>query len=302
MSKHVSDERLENHLLSALKDLKSGKSLHDALFGGDHPFPESMSRCLRSMPQKDHQLEITIKGLEENYSTRARLFQKRFNLITGSGAAVFYLLFLALILIFVMIFVMPAFEAMYADWYGSWMKLPPLTQFFLDLSHLFRKYWFLVFLIAGGVCYFIIPKKLRFRFRNAQLSYIFSLILGQLKSGANITQALAWAADSVDNLRVKGQLNAVYRGIKNGRTVSDSFREGTRFPLFVAHAIAFGEGSGDLKASLEGLASYYSREEELDLRFGVGPIIVMVIGILLIGAMVISMYLPIFKMSGTVGG
>jgi type IV pilus assembly protein PilC len=295
MSKHVSDERLENHLLSVLKNLKSGKGLHDALFGKDHPFPESMSRCLRSMPQKDHKLEITIKGLEENYATRARLSQKPFNIMSGSWAALFCMLLLALILICVI----PEFENMFAEFGGT---LPPLTQFFVDLSYLFRKYWFLVLLVAGPAFYLTISRKLRFRFRNAELSYVFSLMLGQLESGANMTQALTWAADSVDNRRLEGQLNAVLTRMKNGSALSDSFREGTRFPLLVAHAIAFGEGRGDLRASMEELVSYYSREREWDLRFGLGPIIIMAFSLLLVGSMVISMYLPIFKMSVTVGG
>jgi type IV pilus assembly protein PilC len=293
ISKHTTDQGLKNHLLSSCKALQSGQNLYDAFFGNKHPFPESMARCLKSVPQKDHELELTIKSLEQNYITRAELFQKPLNLMTGSGAALFFLLLLALILIFVI----PEFEVMFAEFGGT---LPVPTQFVLNLSYFFRKYWFLVLFVAGGISYLVISKKLRFGFRNADLSYIFSLMLGQLKSGADITQALAWAADSVDNRRLEEQLNAVLSRVKNGSTLSESLRDRTHFPLFVAHAIALGEKRGDLKPSMEEIVSYHLREREL--WFGVGPIIVMMLSAIVIGWLVVSMYLPIFKMAGVVGG
>lgn len=291
ISKQISDPRFKKHLLSAHRDLKSGKSLYDALFGKDHPFPESMARCFRSMPQKDHQLELTIKSLEENYRTRTELVQKPFTFLPGIGVP----LFGALSLAFILVAVIPVFEGMFS---GFGKALPALTQFVFNVSLFVRKYWFLVLLIIALLYYLILSRRVKFGFHNADLYYIFSLILGQLKSGANIKQMLSWAADSLDNRHLQERLNSVLRGVENGKTLSESLRHAAYFPLFVANVIALGEKKGDLKPAMEEIVSYYSRKKEWDLHFRLGPIIVITFAIALI---IFSMYLPIFQMTGAMG-
>jgi type IV pilus assembly protein PilC len=291
ISKHISDQRFKKYLVSAHKDLKSGKNLYDALFGKAHPFPESMARCVRSMPQKDHQLELTIKSLEENYGTRTELVQKPFSLLPSIGVTLFSLFLVALFLLFVV----PVFADMYS---GFGRALPVLTQFVINVSLFLIRYWFLVLLIIAAVYYLIFLRRVKFGFRDADLYYTFSLMLGQLKSGANIKQMLSWAADSLDNPRMGERLHSVLRDVENGKTLSESFRHAAYFPLFVADIIALAEKKGDLKPAMEEIVSYYSIKKEWDLRISILPIIVVIFAIIFF---IWAMYLPIFRMAGAIG-
>ena len=71
----------------------------------------------------------------------------------------------------------------------------------------------------------------------------------------------------------------------------------------VCHLIAVGENTGALDKVLRNLAAFY--EEEVDraitkLNALMEPAIMVVLGIIL-GAIVVSMYLPIFQMGNLVG-
>jgi len=288
ISKHIRDQRFKKYLVSAHKELKSGKNLYDALFGKAHPFPESMARCVRSMPQKDHDLELTIRSLEENYGTRTELIQKPFSFLPSIGVTLFCVLLLA----FFLTAVIPVFEELFSGFGGA---LPAPTKFVLSTSLFLKRYWFLVLLIIAAVYYLIFLRRVKFGFRDADLYYIFSLILGQLKSGATIKQMLSWAADSLDNPRMGERLRSVLRDVEIGKTLSESFRHAAYFPLFVADIIALAEKKGDLKPAMEEIVSYYSIKKEWDLRISILPIIVVIFAIILF---IVAMYLPIFRMAG----
>ena len=289
ISKHIRDQRLKNYLVSVNKDLKSGKNLHDALFGKPHPFPESMARCVQSMPQKDHQLELTIKSLEQNYQTRTELVQKPFSYLPSIGVTLFCVLLLA----FFLSAVTPMFEELFSS---IGYRLPAPTKFAISVPLFIRRYWFLVLLIIAAIYYLIFLQRAKFGFRHADLYYIFSLMLGQLKSGAHVTRVLSWAADSLDNPRMRDRLHSVLRDVENGKPLSESFRHAAYFPLFVADIIALAEKKGDLKPAMEEIVSYYSIKKEWDLRISILPIIIIVI--LPIIFFMCAMYLTIFRMAG----
>ena len=288
ISKHISDQRFKKYLVSAHKDLKSGKNLYDALFGKSHPFPESMARCVRSMPQKDHDLELTIKSLEENYGTRTELVHKSFSFLPSIGVTLFCVLLLA----FFLTAVTPVFEELLS---GFGRGLPAPTKFVLSLSLFLRKYWFLALLIIAAVYYLIFLWRVKFRFNDSDLYYIFSLMWGQLTSGATIKQMLSWAADSLDNPRMGERLRSILRDVESGKTLSESFRHVAYFPSFVSDIIAPAEKKGDLKPAMEEIVSYYSIKKEWDLPISILPIIVVIFAILFF---ILAVYLPIFRMAG----
>jgi len=288
ISKHISDQRFKKYLVSAHKDLKSGKNLYDALFGKPHPFPESMARCVRSMPQKDHDLELTIKSLEQNYQTRTELVHKSFSFLPSIGVTLFCVLLLA----FFLTAIIPTFEELFS---GFGRGLPAPTKFVLSTSLFLRKYWFLVLLIIAAVYYLIFLWPVKFGFRDADLYYIFSLMLGQFKSGAHVTQVLSWAADSLDNPRMGQRLRSVLRDVENGKTLSESFRHAAYFPSFVSDIIALAEKKGDLKPAMEEIVSYCSIKKEWDSWISILPIIVVIVAILFF---ILAMYLPIFRIAG----
>lgn len=75
------------------------------------------------------------------------------------------------------------------------------------------------------------------------------------------------------------------------------------FPPMVISMIGVGESTGALDAMLQKIADFY--EDEVDNAVGamkqlIEPIMILFLGVL-IGGLVVSMYLPIFKMGSVVG-
>ena len=84
----------------------------------------------------------------------------------------------------------------------------------------------------------------------------------------------------------------------------DPLMETGVFPPMVVQMIGVGESTGALDTMLAKIADFY--ESEVDAAVDgltdlLEPIIMVVLGVVL-GGLVISMYLPIFKMGQAIGG
>ena len=76
------------------------------------------------------------------------------------------------------------------------------------------------------------------------------------------------------------------------------------FPSMVIQMIGVGEATGAMDAMLQKIADFY--EDEVNnavsaMKSLIEPIMILVLGVI-IGALVVAMYLPIFKMGAAVGG
>jgi type IV pilus assembly protein PilC len=74
-------------------------------------------------------------------------------------------------------------------------------------------------------------------------------------------------------------------------------------PVLALRMLSVGESTGSLEEMLESISDFF--EEELDQRLhllstAIEPAIMIVMGVV-IGAIIVTMYLPVFKLGGTVG-
>jgi type IV pilus assembly protein PilC len=91
--------------------------------------------------------------------------------------------------------------------------------------------------------------------------------------------------------------------ISEGKTLSEPLEQTQVFPPMVVQMIAVGESTGALDAMLSKIADFY--DEEVDstvnnLTALLEPMLMIFLGVV-IGFIVIAMYLPIFKLAGTIG-
>ncbi len=219
----------------------------------------------------------------------------------------------------IMVFVIPVFEKMFAD-FGS--ALPAPTQVVVDLSRGVRKYWYIIF---GGLFLLGIAVKRVYKtdkgreFFDAYSLKIpiigpllrrvavakFSRTMGtMLASGVAILEALDIVAKTAGNRVIEKAIYDVRAAISEGRTMSEPLLESGVFPSMVCQMIAVGESTGALDAMLGKIADFY--DEEVDqavenLTAAIEPAMMVFMGVV-IGGLVISMYLPIFKMAGAVSG
>jgi type IV pilus assembly protein PilC len=125
-----------------------------------------------------------------------------------------------------------------------------------------------------------------------------------LSSGVAILEALDIVARTSGNRVVENAIYSVRSGISEGRTMADPLQVSGVFPSMVCQMIAVGESTGALDAMLEKIADFY--DEEVDqavenLTAMIEPMMIVFLGVV-VGGLIVSMYLPIFKMAGAVGG
>jgi type IV pilus assembly protein PilC len=122
-----------------------------------------------------------------------------------------------------------------------------------------------------------------------------------VKSGVPILDALEIVAKTAGNVIVEEVVYDVRESIAEGQTIAEPLSETTVFPAMVVQMISVGEATGALDSMLEKIADFY--EDEVDtaveaLTSMLEPILMVFLGGS-IGGLVIAMYLPIFKMAGT---
>jgi type IV pilus assembly protein PilC len=215
----------------------------------------------------------------------------------------------------ILVFVIPVFQEMFADMGGS---LPGPTLFVVAMSEFVKSkiHWIII-----GVVIFIFAFKKYYntekgrKFVDAAVLKLplfgmlirkvavskFTRTMGtMLSSGVAILEALDIVAKTSGNKSVERAIYTVRSGIAEGRTMADPLAESGVFPAMVCQMISVGESTGALDAMLQKIADFY--EEEVDqavdnLTSLIEPFMLVFLGVV-IGGLVISMYLPVFKMAG----
>jgi type IV pilus assembly protein PilC len=206
------------------------------------------------------------------------------------GAMTYPLVTLAIaiiVLAIILVFVIPVFQDMFDDFGES---LPAFTQLVVDVSN-FTKKNLLRLPVIGELI------------RKVAVAKFTSTMGTMLSSGVAILEALEIVAKTAGNKTIENAIYVVRSDIAEGRTMADPLLESGVFPAMVCQMIAVGESTGALDAMLEKIAIFY--DEEVDqavenLTSLIEPFM-LVLGVT-IGGLVIAMYLPVFKMAGTIGG
>jgi len=309
LTKQVENKALANNLKAVKSDVESGSTLADAMA----KFPQVFSELYLSMVRAGE-----IGGvLDEILNKIADLMDKEFALNQKVKSAMSYPSFVGgaavLMSIFMLTFILPQFVGVFAQFGG---ELPALTQFFVTLTALFNKYWYLFFIVfAGLVAAFLAYKRTpngklnfdKFKLRAPIFGEItrktavsrFTRILGTLiKSGVPILEALQVSSNAIGNLVISSAVLSAKTKIKEGQSISSPLAASGVFPPMVTQMIMVGEESGELEEMLINVAKFY--DEEVDraverLTAIIEPLMMAFIA-LTVGVMIIAMYLPIFNM------
>ena len=124
-----------------------------------------------------------------------------------------------------------------------------------------------------------------------------------LASGVPILEALDIVAGTAGNVVIESGLQTVRARISEGKAMAQSLGEMKVFPTMVVQMIAVGESTGAMDTMLNKIADFY--DDEVDDAIGtmmslLEPAIMAFLAVLL-GGLVISMYLPVFSMAGSIG-
>jgi type II secretory pathway component PulF len=222
------------------------------------------------------------------------------------------------VVIFVLVVVFPKFADMFASIAD---KLPATTIVLMHASEVLIKYWMpiaggVIAGLAGLVWWIHTPggrvavdrlklKVVGLRDIFIRIYLIQSLrVIGlSLANGVSIPDALASCREVVSNKVFQKFLTGVEEKVDEGSGFAVAFQAADFIPPTVKQMVTTGEETGSLPRVLGRVADYYERELAKKLAaFSrmVEPIMLIVMGGV-VGLIVSSLILPIFKLSQAVG-
>ena len=222
------------------------------------------------------------------------------------------------VLTVIMIFVIPAFEDVFKSFGG---ELPAPTLVVIALSKFFVKWWWAIFgvLIGGGYFFFETWKrseKMQMAMDRLLLKFpIFGDLINKsviarwtrtlstmFAAGVPLVEALDSVGGASGNMVYQLATEQIQKDVSTGSALTTSMTAAGVFPTMVLQMTAIGEESGSLDHMLGKAAEFY--ENEVDemvkgLSSLMEPFIIVILGVL-IGGIVVSMYLPIFKLGAVI--
>ncbi|WP_417450052.1 type II secretion system inner membrane protein GspF [Kordiimonas sp.] len=218
-----------------------------------------------------------------------------------------------------MIFVVPKVVGQF-DSFGS--ELPMLTQIVVGVSDFLVAYglWLAVVIGLGIFAFLSAMRAPAFRFRvhsallrlpvigkliRAVNAARFARALGTLvEGGSPVLEGLMAARETVRNDRMRLALDGAIGQIREGMGTSAALRQAGEFPPMLGYMAAAGEKSGQLAPMLHRVADYLDSEFDGFTKTALSllePMIVILMGGV-VGAIVLSIMLPILKLNSLVLG
>jgi len=218
----------------------------------------------------------------------------------------------------IMIFVIPAFKSVFEN-FGA--DLPAPTLFVIAMSEFFVKYWYIIFIgIFGGLYFFLQSWK-----RNEKMQIFMDRILLQIPifgnlieksviarwtrtlstmfaAGVPLVESLDSVGGAAGNYIYKSATQKIQQEVSTGTSLTNAMSNANVFPSMVIQMTAIGEESGSIDHMLGKAADFYEAEVDemvAGLSSLMEPIIIVFLGTI-IGGIVVSMYLPIFKLGSVV--
>ncbi len=222
------------------------------------------------------------------------------------------------VLAVIMIFVIPSFKEVFTS-FGA--DLPAPTLLVIAMSEIFVKYWYIIFGFLGGGTYFFFESWKRSEKMQKSMDRLLLRVpvFGDLVNKSSVARwtrtlstmfaagvPLVEALDSVGgasgNAVFAEATEQIQKDVSTGSALTTSMQTTGVFPTMVLQMCAIGEESGSLDQMLGKAAEFY--EDEVDeavkgLSTLMEPFIIVILGTL-IGGIVVSMYLQIFKLGQVV--
>jgi type IV pilus assembly protein PilC len=309
LEEQTDDEALAGIVHELRRDVEGGLLLSEAM--ARHP--KVFTRLYISMVEAgeaagilDIVLDRVAFQIEKQEAIRRRV----------KGAMVYptmVLIFATLVLVGMLMFLVPVFVNIFAQLGG---QLPTLTRYVVAVSDLLKNKPYVLLIVPLCLWSFFRWKKTETGRQNwdkfklklpmkigdvvlkvsmARFSRTLSTLVG---AGVDIIKALEITGQTSGNWVIEDALAGVRTKVHEGVPIAQPLVENEIFPPMVAQMVKIGEETGELEKMLAKIADFY--EDEVDasvqsLTSIVEPIMMIGVGVM-VGIVIISMYLPMFKM------
>ncbi|HLX31142.1 MAG TPA: type II secretion system F family protein [Gaiellaceae bacterium] len=306
----TSDMRLAEVVTQLRHDVEAGLLLSEAM--ARHP--KVFSRLYVAMVEAgeaagilDIVLDRVAVQIEKQEAIRRRV----------KGAMIYptlVLTFATIVLFGMLLFIVPVFEKIFAELNGN---LPMLTQVVVHVSNTLRHYWFVIIPFFFSLPFVFrrwkgtergrqqwdrlllrMPLRIGETVRKITMARFSRTLATLVAAGVDIIKALEITGQAAGNWVVEVALEDVREKVHAGHGISEPLADNDIFPPMVAQMMKIGEESGELQTMLDKIADFY--EDEVDAAIAsltsiVEPAMMILVGAV-VGVIVISMYLPMFKM------
>jgi type IV pilus assembly protein PilC len=316
LAEDCTNPKLKKALLAINADVQQGTNLSDAM--RKHP------ACFDNLYVALIQAGEVGGVLDEVLNRLAKLLEDLARLQNQIKSAMAYPVtvgFLAVIIFVGMtVFLLPIFADMFED-LGA--DLPVFTQVMMMISRFLRQPLNWVFMIAGISAASFAYKRYYATLQGRRVIDRLSLkmpLFGDLiqktatarfcrtfgslsKSGVPILTALEIVRDTAGNQIIAEAVDDARKDVQGGGMISLALQKHSVFPTMAIQMISIGEETGELDAMLMKVADFYEDEVEQAVKALTSvmePIMIMVLGGM-VGSILVSMYLPMFKIMDAIG-
>jgi type IV pilus assembly protein PilC len=310
LEEQTDDEYFASVVKELRADVEGGLLLSQAL--ARHP--KIFSRLFVSMVEAgeaagilDQVLERVAYQIEKETQIRRRV----------KGAMMYptmVLIFATLVLIGLLMFLVPVFVNIFAQLNG---ELPKLTQIVVAASNQLRHHWFIIFPAMFGSVWGVrrakrteagrqlwdrtklkIPMKIGDVVLKVTMARFSRTLSTLVAAGVDIIKALEITGQTAGNWVIEEALADVRVKVHQGVPIAQPLIENPVFPPMVSQMVKIGEETGELEKMLSKIADFY--EDEVDAAIGsltaiIEPLMMIAVGAM-VGVIIISMYLPMFKL------
>ena len=311
----VGKGKLPEILRDIREDIKGGTALSDAFEKYPAAFSNLYIASIRA-GEKTGDLPLTIRRYI-NYIKRTEVLRKKVISALFYPAILVTVAFVAVTIL--LIYVVPTFSKIYAD---SGSQLPTPTLMLMTVTNFLKRYFLL---IIGGIIlllsmfrrwsatesgrFKVDTMKIRLPFLGgvftkysvSGFTRTFATVLG---SGIPIVESLKMSVGTLNNKVLERKLLEAVVKVEEGTSLSVALESVKIMPPLAIRMLGVGETTGSLEEMLGDISEYFEDEIDANLHIittAIEPAIMIVMG-LVVGAIIITMYLPVFKLGGTIGG
>jgi general secretion pathway protein F len=298
------------------------EQIRNRLFEG-----QTLSTALAELPESFPALYVaTVRASERSGAIREALsryvtYQQQVDVLRKSlvNASIYPAVLAAagiLVTVFLLAYVVPRFSGIYED-LGT--GLPLASRMLMKWGQLLQAHGLVIFLMFCAACisavYFFSQPQTRAalgrqvaripalgaRLRIYQLARLYRTVGMLLRGGTPAVSAFDMSAGLL-SAALRPSLSSATQAVREGQSIANSLQHHALTTPVAARMLRVGERSGNMGEMMERIAAFYDDElgrwVQVMTRL-IEPVMMTIIG-LIIGAIVVLMYFPIFELAGSI--
>ena len=313
VAENEEDKNLKKILEDVADDVQAGHGLAKSFQTRAPKLPSTFIETIRAGEASGR--------LDDAFARLKVYFENADAIASKVGSAMIYpamLIAVAIVVVvIIMVFAVPVFEDSFASM-GNDLPLP--TKMLIGMSNFMTDNALLLIAILAIIAISVIlfGKSETGRHTYARLALTFpgielvnrmsaasqfaSTLSTMMESGLPLVQATRITAATAENLLISEEIENAVKGVLEGHTLSRGLRHSKYLPPLLVEMTSVGEETGHLEETLTVVSEYYNKEVDTAVKRALGilePCITIVLALLVV-FILLSVYLPIFTMYGSV--